>query len=1427
MAIGFARFEFVKRSAGKTSCAKSAYNGRDKIEFEGNKSLSPRVYDWTYKEKPSFHEVMLPKNVDKKFLSPQVLWNLVEKAETRYASVVASELVLALPDDDAISLEDKIHLTKSFIQDHFIRKGFAAQADIHPPEQRQLILEETGEEENNSHNWHAHVLISPRRFNEEGDGFEKNKPRDLTTSIRGGIVISGPNWGKLWTQHQNDYFESKGLNLRVDPTGIVAQMHLGPRRMMGKNSSLLLEQNNEIIEENRRVLKDPGNLLKKITELNSFFSPEDLEKHLQQFADPVESAAIKEKFWQSKDLIQLVDRESGSPLQLFSSVQVIEEERKILRLAEKAYARPAMSINESKMVEFFTNLSDEQKKAYIGIIQGQSLSCIEGHAGTGKSVLLAALKNCYESNGYKVRAFGPDNATAQVLKEKGLSNATNIHRFLFKKHYSAEGISTGKEVWIIDESSKVANRPLLELLKLADKFKAQVVLAGNSSQLPSVERGGMFQDFSNRFGYQFLGEIRRQSKEEQRVIAKRLAEGKMSEAIDMIASTGGFKWAPHKEGAMIAAFEQWVKDRGHFPYASSLLIAHSNKEVIQLNELAHFYRKSIGELGEKEFECDGPFGKFSVSSGDAIEFRKNDNALGVSNGLKGVLLKADENKFEVLVSQKGKEKRISFNPKEYSAFHLGYASTYYRSQGQTIDRAYLLHSSSMNRELMYVGLTRHVKSVTCFVSMEDASCLSRIKMQAMRSCAKKTTLEYTTQAEMEHESAKKAEYEKVRFLMNSDSSIDRFKGSGLKSWNFVRGKVSEFIEKVQDRSADPDFYDLKLPYKVEGKGRVVEVQPQAVVQEGTHFVETLVELKSGQLEQKAQQKVDTDKPQISLSKNDGELIRRYFERIEESRSLHIVVQSEATNRGCEESLVPSYEDWMKSCGNRNEAAAELYKGVSHKKLNSLLGKMSFEFLQEQSERHLSRTEQKEPLEDKLKSRIEPLLQTLFPEGPSGKDPKGFRFGSKGSLSVVCRGEKLGSFYDFEAGEGGNLLTLIQKRHNINPAEARDWAQRFLEEPVSKSPSSLFSISSFKESKPNDWVYIMPPKGAKVPDLSTLSKSMSERYQITYSHPYHNKNGQVVFYTLRLQDKNDPKSKIVVPLSYGFNKHKPDRFIWSLKKPDFEGGKAPLYNCHLLQQLPQKPVLIVEGEKTADAGPNRFGNDYITISWMGGSGAAKRADWTQLAGRDVVIWPDNDAPGFKAADEIALCLKQVGVGSLRIVDKHVLAKEFPAKWDIADAHPTGKTEQSLKDYLNRAEQKAVPIERLDILRKSMDLQNDVFYSLQRLNEILWRVDERMRPDLEKKFGSKTWEIEKAVLNEVSTILQKREALSKPNTLNQTKEKQNEVIFSAMLHRAKSGDWPVGSTDIVGSLAASNASMKTLYTMERQHELSRQQVVTRDF
>ena len=118
---------------------------------------------------------------------------------------------------------------------------------------------------------------------------------------------------------------------------------------------------------------------------------------------------------------------------------------------------------------------------------------------------------------------------------------------------------------------------------------------------------------------------------------------------------------------------------------------------------------------------------------------------------------------------------------------------------------------------------------------------------------------------------------------------------------------------------------------------------------------------------------------------------------------------------------------------------------------------------------------------------------------------------------------------------------------------------------------------------------------------------------------------------------------------------------------YDHGKAikekPLYGMGRLYARPTDTVLLVEGEKTADAA-NVLLPEFVGMTWLGGSNNAKNADLQPLLGRDVWLWPDNDEAGKKAMETIRERLKPIAK-SAKIVDFSSLGK-LPQKWDLADA-----------------------------------------------------------------------------------------------------------------------------------------------------------------
>jgi putative DNA primase/helicase len=114
-----------------------------------------------------------------------------------------------------------------------------------------------------------------------------------------------------------------------------------------------------------------------------------------------------------------------------------------------------------------------------------------------------------------------------------------------------------------------------------------------------------------------------------------------------------------------------------------------------------------------------------------------------------------------------------------------------------------------------------------------------------------------------------------------------------------------------------------------------------------------------------------------------------------------------------------------------------------------------------------------------------------------------------------------------------------------------------------------------------------------------------------------------------------------------------------------GEPRPLYGLARLAQRPQAPVLVVEGEKAADAAAELL-PDYVTVTSPNGSQSARKADWAKLAGRAVVIWPDADEAGGKYAETVAGLLAGSAASTKRLTPPSTVKPG----WDAADALAEG-------------------------------------------------------------------------------------------------------------------------------------------------------------
>lgn len=126
---------------------------------------------------------------------------------------------------------------------------------------------------------------------------------------------------------------------------------------------------------------------------------------------------------------------------------------------------------------------------------------------------------------------------------------------------------------------------------------------------------------------------------------------------------------------------------------------------------------------------------------------------------------------------------------------------------------------------------------------------------------------------------------------------------------------------------------------------------------------------------------------------------------------------------------------------------------------------------------------------------------------------------------------------------------------------------------------------------------------------------------------------------------------------------------------------PLYGLHkLAENAAPSLILLTEGEAKADALQSVLGPNVAVLGLHGGCAGVWKLDFTPLAGRRFVYWPDADAPGAGAALSVAETAGRAGAAGVRIVVPPTGVRET---WDAADAVKEGWDSDQLSALIQAA------------------------------------------------------------------------------------------------------------------------------------------------
>lgn len=273
-----------------------------------------------------------------------------------------------------------------------------------------------------------------------------------------------------------------------------------------------------------------------------------------------------------------------------------------------------------------------------------------------------------------------------------------------------------------------------------------------------------------------------------------------------------------------------------------------------------------------------------------------------------------------------------------------------------------------------------------------------------------------------------------------------------------------------------------------------------------------------------------------------------------------------------------------------------------------------------------------------------------------------------SFTIFTGNDHNERFHCFGCGAAGDVVDFVQKIKNVSAREAikilgggsagPNIVPKRIE--VVDIYARILPLPAPREIEVGKRIKVYNPKRAGHEwEWGSFTPSMV--------FPYFNADGSSLGYVLRREfDDGRKETPMVCWVRMPTGDECWSRFPFPKPRPLYIGGGNP--------SLRDGQIVIVEGEKCADA--MVAGSYRQAVSWAGGTFGIRHTDWSPLAGRSVIIWPDADGPGVKTAGEIAALL--VGLGcSVKVLD---VSGDLPKGFDVADAVRDGWSKQQIDEFM---------------------------------------------------------------------------------------------------------------------------------------------------
>ncbi|MGI8682299.1 MAG: AAA family ATPase [Mycobacteriales bacterium] len=359
--------------------------------------------------------------------------------------------------------------------------------------------------------------------------------------------------------------------------------------------------------------------------------------------------------------------------------------------------------------------------------RGDFLSVLTAPAGAGKTRTLGAATAAWQQAGYRVVGLAPSARAAAELADATGGTADTLAKWLHTRDRLSQ-IPAGaperawaglddRTVLIVDEASMASTLDLDRLVTLAAGKGAKVVLVGDPAQIGVINGpGGMLAALVHTGHASSLDRIHRFSHDWERQATLALRTGDRA-VLPLYQAEGRLHACPDSHAALDGVFTHWRTAKTDGPDA--LMLARTRQDVDALNTRARTAAVANGQIagpvvaGEREWQAGDllrtrrnnrqlPLGDSHVRNGD--RFR----VLGPGPATPGAAGGADGASGPGLIVEDLTGRGRTILPAEYLAQHCeyGWASTIDSAQGATADVGIVLVRPGMDREHLYVAMTR-------------------------------------------------------------------------------------------------------------------------------------------------------------------------------------------------------------------------------------------------------------------------------------------------------------------------------------------------------------------------------------------------------------------------------------------------------------------------------------------------------------------------------------------------------------------------------------------------------------------------------------------------------------------------------------------------------------------------------------------------